>query len=205
MLDLYRNIKKRRNELGLTQSELAKRMGYADKSMIAKIENGKVDLQQSKIVAFAKALNTTPGDLMGWKDNTSSPAPRTRIPLLAYVAAGIPIDAIEDLLGYEDITEDMARRGEYFALKIKGDSMAPKIMDGDVVIVRSQPDAETGDIVIVQINGDSATCKRLQKYTQGITLVSINPAYEPMHFSNEEVENLPVVILGKVEEGRRKY
>lgn len=65
MLDLYRNIKERRLALGLTQGELAKRTGYSDKSMIAKIEAGKVDLPQSKIVAFAKALATDPGDLLG--------------------------------------------------------------------------------------------------------------------------------------------
>ena len=66
MLDLYINIKEKRKKLGLTQSELAKKLGYADKSMIAKIEQGKVDLPQSKIIAFAKALNTTPSELMGY-------------------------------------------------------------------------------------------------------------------------------------------
>lgn len=67
MLQLYKNIKERRTELHLTQSELADKMGYADKSMIAKIEKGSIDLTQSKIIAFAKALETTPSDLMGWE------------------------------------------------------------------------------------------------------------------------------------------
>lgn len=72
MEKLYENIKARRIELGITQDELAKKMGYADKSMIAKIEAGKVDLAQSKILAFAKALRTTPSILMGWDEDGPS-------------------------------------------------------------------------------------------------------------------------------------
>lgn len=71
MLELYANIRKRRNELEMTQSELANKVGYSDKSMVAKVENGKVDLPQSKILEFAKALNTTPSELMGWKEKVS--------------------------------------------------------------------------------------------------------------------------------------
>lgn len=73
MLQLYKNIKSRRTELGLTQSELAKKLGYADKSMIAKIEKGDVDLTQSKIVAFADALRLSPSELMGWEEEHKTP------------------------------------------------------------------------------------------------------------------------------------
>ena len=83
--------------------------------------------------------------------------------------------------------------------------MAPRIMEGDTVIVRQQDDAENGDIVIVLINGDSATCKRLMKYKEGISLISFNPSYEPMSFSNKEIEEKPVKIIGKVIENRQKY
>lgn len=81
----------------------------------------------------------------------------------------------------------------------------PKISDGDVVIVRQQNDAESGDIVIATINGDEATCKRIRKYRDGIELVSSNPCYEPMFFSNEEIENKPVRIIGRVVELRAKF
>lgn len=74
MLNLYTNIKNRRLELDLTQTQLAERLGYADKSMIAKIEKGQIDLSHSKILALAAALQTTPGDLMGWEDEASSSA-----------------------------------------------------------------------------------------------------------------------------------
>ena len=99
----------------------------------------------------------------------------------------------------------MAKTGEFFGLRIKGDSMQPRIVEGDVVIVRSQNDAESGDVVIVQVNGDQATCKRLAKYQTGISLISFNPMYEPMCFSNEEIASKPVEIIGKVIENRQKY
>lgn len=127
------------------------------------------------------------------------------IPVLGRVAAGIPIDMITDIIDQEQITEEMAATGEYFALQIHGDSMEPKISDGDVVIVRQQDDAETGDIVIAAINGDDATCKRLKKYAEGIMLLSTNSTYEPMVFTNKDIEELPVKILGKVVELRAKF
>lgn len=128
-----------------------------------------------------------------------------QIPVLGNVAAGIPITAIENVIDYEEISEEMARSGEIFALKIKGDSMEPEIKNGDVVIVRSQEDANSGDIVIALVNGDDATCKRLVKYTNGIRLMPVNPMYEPMYYANDEIETKPVRIIGKVVENRRKY
>ena len=83
--------------------------------------------------------------------------------------------------------------------------MSPRISEGDTVIVRQQNDAESGDIVIVLINGDTATCKRLMKYSEGISLISFNPAYEPMTFTNKEILEKPVKIIGKVIENRQKY
>ena len=128
-----------------------------------------------------------------------------QIPVLGNVAAGIPITAIEDVIDYEEISEEMARSGEIFALKIKGDSMEPEIKNGDVVIVRSQEDANSGDIVIALVNGDDATCKRLVKYANGIRLMPVNPMYEPMYYANDEIDTKPVRIIGKVVENRRKY
>ena len=122
-----------------------------------------------------------------------------RIPVLGNVAAGIPIEAIEDVIDYEEISED------FFALKIKGDSMEPRICNGDVVIVRKQNYAESGDLVIVLVNGDSATCKKLAKFPSGIRLIPFNQTYEPMFYSNEEIENKPVRIIGRVVENRQKY
>ncbi len=129
----------------------------------------------------------------------------TIINVLGKVAAGIPIEAIENIVDTEEITEEMAMTGEFFGLKIKGDSMSPRISEGDTVIVKKQEDAESGDIVIAMVNGECATCKRLMKYQEGISLLSFNPIYQPMTFSNEEIEELPIKIIGKVVENRQRY
>lgn len=127
------------------------------------------------------------------------------INVLGRVAAGIPLEAIEDIIDTEEISEEMAKTGEFFGLQINGDSMEPKFSKGDVVIVRKQDDAESGDIVIAMVNGDDATCKRLKKYQEGIALISTNLAYDPMYFSNKEIEEKPVRIIGKVVELRAKF
>lgn len=129
----------------------------------------------------------------------------TPIKVLGVVAAGIPIEAQEDVIDYEYIPERWRKSGKYFGLQIRGDSMSPRISDGDTVIVRQQDDAESGDIVIVRINGNTATCKRLMKYADRISLHSFNPAYEPKDFTNEQIEELSVEIIGKVVENRQKY
>lgn len=128
-----------------------------------------------------------------------------KINVLGRVAAGIPLEAIEEIIDTEEISEDMAHTGEFFGLLIHGNSMEPRMYEGDVVIVRQQDDAENGDIVIAMVNGDDATCKRLRKYRDGIELISINPAYQPMFYSNEDIQNKPIKIIGKVVELRGKF
>lgn len=127
------------------------------------------------------------------------------INVLGRVAAGIPIEAIENIIDTEEIPAELAATGTFFGLKIKGDSMIPNICNGDIVIVRQQDDAESGDIVIATVNGTDATCKRLRKYKDGIELISNNPSYDPMEFSNRDIMEKPVRIIGKVVELRRKF
>lgn len=205
LIKLYSNIKRLREEQGLSQDALARLTGYTDRSSITKIEKGLVDLQQSKIELFAKALGTSVKDLIGWDDESKNTKKGTVINVLGRVAAGIPIDAIEDIIDTEEITEELAKTGKFFGLQIQGDSMTPGICNGDIVIVRQQDDAESGDIVIATINGDEATCKRLRKYKEGIELISNNPSYQPFEFTNEEIKEKPVRIIGKVVELRRKF
>lgn len=191
-------IKKRREQLGVSQEQLANILGYKSRSSINKIELNHTDLPQSKIVALAKALSVTPAYLMGWEDieqpiPKSNGYPTVRIPVLGDVAAGVPILAQQDIVGYEDIPADMAKTGEYFGLKIKGDSMEPKIHDNDIVIVKSMSDAENNDIVIAMINNE-ATCKRLHKYSNSVVLTAINSDYKPIEVTPDE----NIQILGKV-------
>ena len=203
-------LSQRRKELNMTMKQVADKVGVSE-GTISRWESGKIaDMRRDKIMAYAQALNISPAIIMGWDNVDSSSTSESihagkRISVLGSVAAGIPIDAIEDVLDWEDISEDMAKTGEFFGLRIKGDSMQPRIVEGDVVIVRQQSDADSGDVVIVQVNGDKATCKRLAKYSSGISLISFNPAYEPMNYTNEQIEQLPVTIIGKVVENRQKY
>jgi repressor LexA len=144
---------------------------------------------------------------MEWDEQ--DPEPRSdavRIPVLGRVAAGIPFDAVEEVIDYEEISSEMARDGDYFGLRIQGDSMEPKISNGDVVIVRKQEDADDGDLVIAIVNGYEGCCKRLRKYADGtIGLISTNPSYAPMFFTASEVGEKPIRIVGIVKELRAKF
>ena len=197
-------IKSAREDLKLTKRELAKRIGVHESS-INKYEKGLVDIPLSKISELARVLRVTEAYLMGWEEKSEQTTQGLQIPVLGTVAAGIPISAVEDILDYEEVPQSWENQGEFFALKIKGDSMEPRMESGDVVIVKQQSDANSGDTVIVLVNGDDATCKRLQKTDNGIMLVSTNPKYPPMFYSNEDIRTKPVVILGKVVELRQKY
>lgn len=212
MLPLYINIKKMRKKRGMSQLELAEATGYTNYSSISKIEDGKVDLPQSKIILFAKALGTTPAHLMGWRDdekiNSNKEIKKSkgiRIPVLGRVIAGIPVDAIEEIIDYEEIDEHMAQGGDFYGLQIKGDSMEPRFVEGDVVIVRKQNDIDNGQIGIVLVNGDEATVKKIKKVDNGIMLISFNNSYEPIFYSKEEIQKKPVQIIGRVVELRGKF
>lgn len=189
----------------MNRSELAEKIGVR-KSSVSDWANGRYEAGQDNLLAIAKALNVSPSWLMGYgPDQQQTTIKGVLIKVLGSVPAGIPIEAIEDVIGYEEITEKLAETGEFFALRIQGDSMSPKIVDGDVVIVKQQPDVESGEIAIVIIDGQDATCKRVVKNGDGIMLAPTNPAYEPAHYSAEKIRNIPVKIVGKVIELRRKF
>ena len=186
------------------------------KSHLSQYVNGKSNPDNEKIFLLSKVFGVTEAWLLGYdvrryerledaKINEPQAQQGLKIPVLGTVAAGIPISAVEDILDYEEIPLAWQNQGEFFALKIKGDSMEPRMESGDVVIVKQQSDANSGDTVIVLVNGDDATCKRLEKTDNGIMLVSTNPKYPPMFYSLDDIEKKPVVILGKVVELRQKY
>lgn len=158
-----------------------------------------------KIELMANYFGISKADLVEERPINKSGKSAVTINVYGRVAAGIPLEMIEDIIDTEEITEELARTGEFFALQIRGDSMEPRMKEGDVVIVRRQDDAESDDIVIATVNGTDATCKRLKKYAEGIALIATNPAYEPMYFSNREIEEKPVKILGRVVELRAKF
>ena len=137
-------------------------------------------------------------------ENKDALAESVKIPVLGEVPAGVPIEALQEIIDYEEIPSSMARTGEYYGLRIKGRSMEPRIFEGDVVIIRKQEDVENGSIAIVLVNGQEGTCKKVLKNDNGLTLVSYNPQYDPIFFSWKDVHDLPVKILGLAVEVRGK-
>lgn len=200
MLELYKNIKRRRQQLKMTQTDLVLKMGYADKSMIAKIEKGNVDLPQSKILAFANVLETTPSELMGW-DYEAEPTEtvdniykldRIKLPMLGKVACGEPIFADEDRESYIMVGTDI---GADFCLQCQGDSMInARIHDGDIVFVKKTDIVENGEIAVVIID-DEATLKRFFYYREQnlVILKPENPKYQDIILTGEQLNQVRVI------------
>jgi len=184
----------------ISQEKLAKELNVS-RSTIAMWENNSNEPDNKTIVKIANILNVSTDTLL---DNNHTQK-GIKIPVLGTVAAGIPISAIQDILDYEEIFEDLANTGEFFGLIIKGDSMAPTITNGDIVIVRAQSTIDNGDIAIILVNGEEATCKKIKKTPEGVMLIPLNSEYEPTFYSNKQIEQLPVKIIGKVIEQRRKF
>ena len=195
-------IKQRRMALGLSQTELAKRLGYAEKSAVSKIESGRVDLPQSKIVKLAAVLGMSPAALMWWEEGPAqAPAPHnllpieTRpVPLLGNIACGEPIFADTE---YEAYVEAGGHIQADFCLRAQGDSMiGARIFDGDLVFVRRQEMVEDGEIAAVLI-GEQATLKRVyyDREHEVLQLFAENPRYKTLRYTGAELEQ--VRILGK--------
>jgi len=199
-------IKALRLEHGLRQIDLANKIGVLQ-STISQWENGKVEPDIEALIKIASIFETSIDNVLG--EETPRPPISSGgewVPVLGEVAAGIPIEAVEDIVDYEEIDSALAATGAFFGLRIKGSSMEPRIREGDVVIVRKQDDADTGDTVVVLVNGDSATVKRLKKEADGsMWLLPNNPAYDPQHFTPTEILEKPVHIIGKVVELRGKF
>lgn len=194
-------LKMLRNKAGFSQKELAG-FFHVTQQTVAKWENNKATPPLEVINQLCQTFGVTTDFLLG---NDSTQSKGIKIPVLGRVQAGIPVEAVEDIIDYEEIPQEMARNGEYFALEVRGDSMLPKFTEGDVVIVRKQSDVESGDIAIVRVNGDDATMKKLVKHSNGISLVPLNPSFEPMFYTNEEVHSLPIDVAGRVVELRAKF
>lgn len=188
---------------GKDQIDLVKDLGF-NKSTVSTWCRGVKVPRMGTIQILANYFNVDISDLVDEKDEIYN-SKSVKIPVLGTVVAGIPLEAVEDIIDYEEISVEMARQGEYFALQVKGDSMEPKISAGDVVIVRKQEDIDSGDIAIVLVNGDEATIKKVTKFKGGINLVPNNSAYEVMTYTNEQIESLPVNVIGKVVELRARF
>ncbi len=209
-LQIGRRIKKARTESGLTQRDVAQKV-KVNPSTIMRYEKGTImDIKIPVVNAIALALDVNPSWLLGYdvpkraKNTMSTESTSIRIPVLGSVPAGIPLEAIEDIEDWEEIPREWTKGDkDYFGLKIHGDSMYPKYMDGDTIILRKADDCESGDECVVYVNGYDATFKKVIKKMDHIILQPLNSEYEPIMIDNND-ENNPVKIVGIVVELRRK-
>lgn len=185
---------------GKTPSETVRELNIAAGS-VTKWKKGTLPSRRS-LDKLANYFAVEPEELFSTKASV-------RIPVCGDVAAGRPIEALSEIEDYEEIPASLAATGEYVALRIRGDSMQPRMVEGDVVIVRVQPTANDGDIAVVLIDGEdgtsSATCKRLRVTPDGVMLLSFNPDYPPMLYSVERLKKTPLRIFGRVVELRAKF
>lgn len=195
------NIKALRNSRGLTQAQLASLCGV-HQTAVSQWEKGRTYPDKNSIITLSEIFNVSADMIMGLESRNEK---KNLIPVLGYVRAGIPIEAVQEILDYEEIPESMAASGEHFALRVTGDSMEPRICDGDVVIVRRQSDVDSGDVAVVLVNSMDATIKKIIKKGTSISLVPFNPNYDVTIFSAQEIALLPVTIVGKVVELRGKF
>lgn len=197
---LLHKIDELRENYNISYKQLEKNVGFAN-GYFGKLKKRESYPTIAKVDALAEYFHVTRDYLISTEEPTGS---GIKIPLLGRVAAGIPIEACENIIGYEEIPSRLANTGNFFALKIKGDSMSPFICDGDKVIVRQQSEVENNQIAIVLVNGSDATCKEIRKTSTGLMLISKNPSFEPMVFTAEEIINKPIRIIVRVIEIRRE-
>ena len=197
-----RNISNLLLKRGKNQKDLCDNLGFSPASVSSWVNGTRIP-KEGNIVLMAAYLGCSVDDIA----LNPKEAHRKRsfsIPVYARVGAGPPLEASEEIIDREEISERMASLGSFYGLRIDGDSMEPRIVRGDIVIVRKQDTADDGDIVIAIVNQNDAVCKRLKKYKGGIALVSNNPMYEPMYFTITDTQDIPVRIIGKVVELRGK-
>lgn len=218
-------LKKAMNLNQMTQAELSRKSGL-DKSLISNYLSGKYKAKQDKLYIIAKILDVNEAWLMGYDvsmdrewlkdseiDNATlinnfyieDDSKNIKIPILGKIPAGVPIEAIEDIDGYVEVSKSIVKDPyNLFALRISGDSMNPEYKTNDIVIIKKQFEFNSGDDCVVMVNGNDATFKRIIKQEDSIILKPLNNNYEPTFFSKKDIIDRPVKIIGVAIEVRRK-
>lgn len=196
-------LKELRKKLGYNQTQIANKIGVSQNAY-SRYELGVAEPSQDCLVALSKLFNVSIDYLLGIEEKSTEKG--LKIPVLGSIPAGVPIEAVEEILDYEEIPREWESQGEFFGLKVRGNSMEPRICSGDVVIVRKQPDAENGSVCVVMVNGFDATLKQIKREPDGIWLIPFNKQdYSPIFYNNEQIDNLPIEIRGKIVELRGKF
>lgn len=199
-------IRARREELGLSVAELAKRLGKNRATVYRYESNDIEDMPSSVLEPLAKALQTTPAYLMGWDDkqtkafdyaNVFPVEPYVKLPVLGIIRAGQPICCDQNNYGEWEFADAKYGDGQHFMLRVQGDSMYPTIPDGSMAIIRIQDTAEKGQIVAFAMDGEYATLKRYYPQSNGtILLRADNPLADSYTITQEQLNNKEAFILG---------
>ena len=191
-------IKQLRNEKNIKQDVLANLLNL-EVAGVSKLETGRVPLKDEYIIKLSEYFNVSTDYLLG-KSNirNSENNQELKIPVLGVVKAGYNWLADENVIGYVSVNDKTLKGNGFFAVQVKGISMVPEIYEGDIAIVKKQDDFENGDYVVALINGDEATIKKAYKNDTGLLLRPANNSVEPLIFTKEDIETLPVTIIGVV-------
>lgn len=193
-----RTVREQRN---LSQKDVAKYLGISSQAY-GYYERGERNPGAGNLRKLANFFDVSVDFLLGRE--LIKDEPNRLIPLLGTVPAGTPIEAIEDIEEYIDISPRFVKHGELFALRVQGDSMEPDLHHGDIVIIEKQEFVDNGDVAVVRVNGEDVTLKRVKLTANGLMLIPSNPAYDPVYFDSDQIATLPVTIIGKVIELRRR-
>ena len=204
--NLFNNIKSIRKSLGMTQGELASKTGYSDKSMISRLEAGKVDPSHTKIHELAKALGVTYADLMGWEskaaDDIASPR-SVAIPVYDAIMPDHPEKQASHLIRYELIPS--AWPGEYFALQLKDKALLPEFAPGDILIFRKQETAKNKAIVLALSSSRKVVLQRYVKLKRFSCLLPLKEDPSTAQVADNSLKSDHFRILGCVVETRRRH
>ena len=196
-------IKLLREEKKIRQDELAKVLSISP-SAVGMYERDEREPNDEITLKLANYFGVSTDYLLGKSDNRNSDVPISRIPILGTVKAGYDWLAEENIVDYITLKENIPNVDEYYALRITGDSMLPLLAEGDLVIVHDQDDVESGQTAVVLINGEEATVKKVVKTKDGIELHAMNPYYPVKKFTFEDMQKIPVKIIGRVREAKIK-
>lgn len=196
-------IKLLREELNMTQQELANKLDGA-KSTVAMYEKGDRKPSMEVLLKLSEIFDCSIDYILGKSNNRNNDIAVSKIPILGTVKAGYDWLAEENIVDYITLKENIPNVGEYYALRITGDSMLPLLAEGDLVIVHDQDDVESGQTAVVLINGEEATVKKVVKTKEGIELHAMNPYYPVKKFTFEDMQKIPVKIIGRVKEAKIK-
>ncbi len=178
-MEIGKRIAQLRRERGISQEELSE-LALLHRVTVAKYESGQVEPGANALARIADALNVSTDEILCRVEKLPPfvQIVRASIPVVGEIACGVPITAEQNTEGFADLPDGVAAD---FALRCKGDSMNPTFIDGDLVLIRQQPEVEDGQIAAVGIDGE-ATLKHFYKTPGGVLLVSDNPKFAPMAY-----------------------